>query len=142
VSRNWHCQNTSKAAISASTRPSSGGCRLNRSWSEALVRRNGNRSSFPYGPGHYETWAQWRGDRTVEPALRAIVRSYEYKDWPRGRIVFDRARELFLLYADRKLMAPAIIARVKTQFHLPAERTEIQWDFHYQSAERTIVLET
>jgi hypothetical protein len=32
------------------TRPSSGGRRLNRSWSEALVRRNGNRSSFqtPY----------------------------------------------------------------------------------------------
>jgi hypothetical protein len=70
------------------------------------------------------------------------VRSYEYEDWPRGRIVFDRARELFLLYADRKLMAPAIIERVKTQFHLPAERTEIQWDFHYQSAETMIVLET
>jgi hypothetical protein len=92
-----------------------------------------------YGPGHYETWAQWRGDRTVEPALRAIVRSYEYEDWPRGRIVFDRARELFLLYADRKLMAPAIIAHVKTQFHLPAERTEIQWDIR---APTTIVLET
>jgi len=38
-----------------------------------------------YGPGHYETWAQWRRDRTVDPALRGIVRSYEYEDWPRGR---------------------------------------------------------
>ena len=57
-----------------------------------------------YGPGHYETWAEWRGDRTVDPALRAIVRSYEYEDWPRGRIFFDRARDLFVLYADRKLM--------------------------------------
>ena len=28
--RNWNCQNPSKAAISASTRPSSGGCRLRR----------------------------------------------------------------------------------------------------------------
>ena len=35
-----------ESGISASTRPSSGGCRLNRSWSEALVRRNENRSSF------------------------------------------------------------------------------------------------
>jgi hypothetical protein len=35
-----------------------------------------------YGPGHYETWARWRRDRTVEPALRALVRSYEYEDWP------------------------------------------------------------
>ncbi len=33
-----------------------------------------------YGPGHYETWAQWRRDRSVDPALRAIVRSYEYED--------------------------------------------------------------
>jgi len=44
-------------------------------------------------------------------------------------------RDLFLLYADRKLLTPAIIARIKTQFHLPAERTEIQSDWHYQSTE-------
>jgi hypothetical protein len=73
-----------------------------------------------YGPGHYETWAQWRRDKTVDLALRAIVRSYEYEDWPRGRIVFDRARDLFILYADSKLLTPATIARLKTQFHLPA----------------------
>jgi hypothetical protein len=71
----------------------------------------------------------------VEPALRALVRSYEYEDWPRGRIVFDRTRDLFLLYADRKLLTPATIARIKTQFHLPQERTEVQSDFHYQSTE-------
>jgi hypothetical protein len=65
--------------------------------------------------------------------LRAIVRSYEYEDWPRGRIVFDRARDLFILYADRKLMMPTTIARIKTHFHLPVERTEVQSDCHYQS---------
>jgi hypothetical protein len=42
------------------------------------------------------------------------VRSYQYEDWPRGRIVFDRARDLFILYADRKLMTPAMIARIET----------------------------
>jgi hypothetical protein len=88
-----------------------------------------------YGPGHYETWAQWRRDRTVDLALRAIVRSYEYEDWPRGRIVFDRSRDLFILYADRKLLTPATIARIKAQFHLPKKRTEVQSDFHYQSTE-------
>ena len=54
-----------------------------------------------YSPGHYKTWAQWRRDRTLDPALRALVRAYEYEDWPRGRIVFDRSRDLFILYADR-----------------------------------------
>jgi hypothetical protein len=34
----------------------------------------------------------------------------------------------FSSYADRKLMTPAIIARIETQFHLPAQRTEIQSD--------------
>jgi len=88
-----------------------------------------------YGPGHYETWAHWRRDRTVDRALRALVRSYEYEDWPRGRIVFDRSRDQFILYADRKLLTPAMIARIKKQFHLPAERTEVQSDLHYQSTE-------
>jgi hypothetical protein len=37
-----------------------------------------------YGPGHYETWTQWRRDKAVDPALRAMVGSYEYKGWPRG----------------------------------------------------------
>ena len=67
----------------------------------------------------------WRRDRTVEPALRAVVRSHEYEDWPRGRIVFDRARDLFIIYVDRKLLTQATIARIKAQFHLPEERTEI-----------------
>ena len=88
-----------------------------------------------YGPGHYETWAHWRCDRTLNPALRTLVRSYEYEVWPRGRIVFDRSRDLFILYADRKLMTPATLARITTQFHLPPQRTEIQSDWHYQSKE-------
>jgi hypothetical protein len=86
-----------------------------------------------YGPGHYEIWAQWRRDRTVDPALRALVRCYEYEDWPRGRIAFDRSRDLFVLYADRKLLTPATIVRIETQFHLPGERTEVPSDWHYQS---------
>jgi hypothetical protein len=94
-----------------------------------------------YGPGHYETWARWRRDRTVDPALRAIVRSYEYEDWPRGRIVFDRSRDQFVLYADRKLLTPATIARIKSHFHLPADRSEVQSDLHYsehRDAERAM----
>ena len=95
-----------------------------------------------YGPGHYETWAHWRRDRTVEPALRALVRSYKYEAWPQGRIVFDQSRALFIIYADRKLLTPATIARIGTQFHLPAERTEIQSDLHYKSTETPNAVKT
>jgi hypothetical protein len=86
-----------------------------------------------YGPGHYETWAHWRRDRTVDPALRVLVRSYEYEDWPRGRIVFDRSRNLFIIYADRKLLTTGTIARLKTYFLLPTEHIEVKSDGHYQS---------
>jgi hypothetical protein len=95
-----------------------------------------------YGPGHYGTWAHWGRDGTVNPALRAIVRSYEYEDWPRGRVVFDRARDLFILYADRKLLAPAMITRIVTKFHLPGERIQVQCDLHYQSNETPDALGT
>jgi hypothetical protein len=43
---------------------------------------------------------------------------------------------------DRKLLTPATIARVKTQFHLPAERTEVQSDLHYKSTETPNALKT
>jgi hypothetical protein len=75
----------------------------------------------------------------VQPALRSALRN---PNRPRGRIVFDRARDLFIIYADRKLLTQATIAHIETQFHLPQERTEVQSDFHYQSTETTIVLET
>jgi hypothetical protein len=43
-------------------------------------------------------------------------------------------------YADRKLMARKIIARIKAQFHLPEDRTEVAGDIHYQSRETPRVL--
>jgi hypothetical protein len=42
---------------------------------------------------------------------------------------------VFIIYADRKLLTPAMIGRIETQFHLPAERTEVQSDLHYKSTE-------
>jgi hypothetical protein len=35
-----------------------------------------------------------------------------------------------------------MIARIETQFHLPEERTEVQSDLHYQSAETPRGLDT
>ena len=70
------------------------------------------------------------GARCARPG--AVLR---IQDWPRGRIVFDQSRDLFIIYADRKLLTPATIARLETHFQFPEERTEIQSDLHYQSTE-------
>jgi hypothetical protein len=88
-----------------------------------------------YGPGHYETWRKWRRERAIDSELRVIVRTSEYEDWPRGRIIFDRARDRFVLYADRRLMGAETIVRIRERFGLPVERTLVEADSHYRSSE-------
>jgi hypothetical protein len=88
-----------------------------------------------FGPGHHEIWQGWRRSRELDAAARAAVRAYGYEDWPRGRIVFDRVQDRFNLYCDRKLMRPATIERIQQRFGLPAGRTAIEADLHYQSRE-------
>ncbi len=87
-----------------------------------------------FGPGHYQVWDGWRRSLKLDPAARAIVRIHEYEDWPRGRIVFDRKNDAFILYCDRKLMRPRTIEQIRQRFRLPTERTKVKADFHYQSA--------
>ncbi len=88
-----------------------------------------------FGPGHYEIWQGWRQSRELDAAARAVVRAHEYEDWPRGRIVFDRTKNRFILYCDRKLMRPETIEQIQKRFRLPLERTDVEADFHYQSRE-------
>jgi hypothetical protein len=49
--------------------------------------------------------------------------------------VFDQMKKLFILYADRKLMLPATIAKIQDRFALPPDETIVKTDFHYQSNE-------
>ena len=55
----------------------------------------------PYGDfltfagGHHAIWASWRKIKDPNAALRALVRTFEYEEWPRGRIVFDQQKKLF-----------------------------------------------
>jgi hypothetical protein len=92
-----------------------------------------------YGPGHYDTWTKSRRDRAIDANHRAIVCSSEYEDWPRGRIVFDRSKHRFILYADRKLMVAETIIRILEHFGLPVDRTSVEGDFHHQSKETPTV---
>jgi hypothetical protein len=95
----------------------------------------------PYGDfltfagGHYEVWEGWRNIKGRDQALRTVVRTFEYEDWPRGRIVFDRVKKRFVLYADRKLMLPDTITQIQARFALSPDKTMVETDFHYQSRE-------
>jgi hypothetical protein len=56
-----------------------------------------------FDDGHYDVWEGWRQTKDLAATVRALVRSYEYEDWPRGRIVYDRSKKRFTLYADTAL---------------------------------------
>jgi hypothetical protein len=42
--------------------------------------------------------------------LAPIIARDEYEHWPRGRIVYEQPPKRFIIYADRKLLAPAWLA--------------------------------
>jgi hypothetical protein len=96
----------------------------------------------PYGDaltlpdGHYETWEVWRR-RTLplpDPALRPVVASTEYDAWPRGRVVYERTPNRFVVYADGQLLGAARLARILMAFALPPDRTSALSDPHYRYA--------
>jgi hypothetical protein len=95
----------------------------------------------PYGDclthaaGHYERWEQWRrlgAPRLAALGLPAQIASTEYDEWPRGRIIYEKPAQRFVIYADRRLQAPKIIVAVKTAFGLDGSEAVVKSDLHYR----------
>ncbi|MFH5927477.1 hypothetical protein [Roseomonas xinghualingensis] len=91
-----------------------------------------------FAEGHYETWEVWRdGNLSLEPAsqhLRRVITKAEYEEWPRGRVVYERPTDLFVVYADRQAFPHR--ALIEARFSLPAGRTAMRTDLHYRSTRR------
>ena len=103
-----------------------------------LDHRCSLKEAEPYGTmltcphGHYEVWEQWH-----KAGGRAAIAAFEYEEWPRGRIVYDRENERFILYADAQILRDAaLIAAIHERFGLPMERTDAKRDSHYRSMRR------
>ncbi len=109
---------------------------------EILTEATPLAAAEPYGDflthsrGHYEVWEAWQ---RLGPAglarrgLPAAIAFREYEEFPRGRIVYDTRERLFVVYADRKLQNPAMVARIIAGFGLDGERTAVRSDAHYLS---------
>lgn len=59
------------------------------------------------------------------------VASSEYEEHPRGRVVFDRRAERFIIYADQKLQVKAITDDVKALFAIVDRNCLVRSDSHY-----------
>jgi len=86
-----------------------------------------------FAPGHDEIWANWRRNGPPNPALAEVVLYDEYDEWPRGRIVFDRPANRFMLYADRRITGAGLVSQIVGHFRLPPGRVVVRHDQHYRS---------
>jgi hypothetical protein len=76
--------------------------------------------------GHDEFW------RTV-PFGDTKLKEYPYDYFPRGRVTYDTQKDVFHLYLDRCILRKkTVVAKIITQMRLPAGKTHIETDTHYQ----------
>ena len=85
----------------------------------------------PYGDclthrnSHIDYW-------TEQQSLGAVPKEMEYEEPPRGRVVFNRKNERFMLYADRCILdKSAVVNLIKELMHLPSDRTDVGTDGHF-----------
>ncbi|MGX1306978.1 hypothetical protein AB7M35_001698 [Amorphus suaedae] len=85
--------------------------------------------------GHFEVWEEWR--RTGVSGLKrlglpAAIAFFEYEDFPRGRVVFDRAGGRFKVYADPRIQGSGEVGAIVSLFGLDGEDWILLSDEHYR----------
>jgi hypothetical protein len=75
---------------------------------------------------HYEYWDILR---SRSPELKA----YEYEEVPRGRVVMDAERSLFIAYSSGALIGDEVFQNeLIEQFKLPRDKVRFKQDPHYE----------
>lgn len=96
----------------------------------------------PYGDflthprGHYDVWSEWQKLNATALAKQAIPQAaayHEYEDFPRGRIVHHVKDRQFIIYADRRLQHPDILADIVNLFSLSPGGFIVRSDAHYRT---------
>lgn len=86
--------------------------------------------------GHHEVWEAWRSFGSVrlkKLGLPVEILSSEYESVPRRRIVFDKIKQSYIIYADRKLQRASAIEQIVEIFRLAGQRYVVRSDGHYVS---------
>src|ERR1700722_13077156 len=92
---------------------------------------------------HFEHWSGLarRGARALrESGIPTAPVWSEYEEWPRGRVLYDRAVRRFVIRADRQLHQPRLIRLIADHFGLTLSDATILSDDHYRSIRRLPVL--
>ena len=104
--------------------------------------------AVPYGNmltvelGHSEFWSKLAccGGRSLNAGgIPSAPIWSEYEEWPRGRVLYDCLAQVFVIRADRQLLAGPFMRLVTDRFCIPVEGTNVLLDDHYRSARRVSV---
>ncbi len=93
-----------------------------------------------HATGHYDRWQQWQrlgGRMLLAAGYPKSILSTEYDEWPRGRIVYEKPANLFVIYADRQLQGQEFVAALKTIFGIVQEQVVTRSDLHYRTTPAT-----
>ncbi len=85
--------------------------------------------------GHYELWERWRklgARRLAGLGLPARIAASEYDEHPRGRVVYERPPNRFVIYADRRLQELDTIEAIRRAFGLLEAKVAVRSDPHYR----------
>lgn len=56
----------------------------------------------------------------------------DYGNYPRGRVVFNKAKNIFYIYADKTIISDeSVIKQIKKNYNLEKERVVVRRDSHY-----------
>ena len=56
----------------------------------------------------------------------------DQNEWPRGRIVSEQPARRFVIYADRRIQAPDIIAAAENRLRARQREAVVESDLHYR----------
>ncbi|MCH4024851.1 MAG: hypothetical protein LKG96_07745 [Acetobacter fabarum] len=82
--------------------------------------------------GHYDFWEKIRTQKKT-PLVSRVPLWSEYEEWPRGRVIFNKNHNQFVVYADRKILTDMGKKEISLVFSLPSEQTVFRRDGHYVS---------
>jgi len=69
---------------------------------------------------------------TEQQRLGGVPKEMEYEEAPRGRVVFNKKTERFMLYADRCILdKKPVVNRIRELMQLPSDRTDVRTDGHF-----------
>jgi hypothetical protein len=96
------------------------------------VRAGADDGLFVNGPeGHAEAWERLQQDDRA-------LRPFEYFQIPRGRVLFDKRKQRYMVYLDQTLLNRTTKQAVMTLFSLPPAETVFLTDLHYTTCRSDI----